>query len=129
MSYIEFINIEKQYGSFRAVSDFNLQVHKGEMLALLGPSGCGKTTTLRMLAGFVPVSSGSILLEGRDITSTPPFRRNIGMVFQGYALFPHMNVSENVAFGLRMRKLPAMEIEARVSASLERVRLSALRNH
>lgn len=123
MSYIQFSAIEKRYGAAHAVSDFNLSVAKGEMVALLGPSGCGKTTTLRMLAGFVPVSGGRITLGGRDITALPAHQRNIGMVFQGYALFPHMTVAKNVAFGLEMRRLPPHEIQRRVREALARVRL------
>jgi len=125
MSYIEFHRIEKRYGSFHAVSDFALSLDKGELVALLGPSGCGKTTTLRMLAGFVPVSGGRITLGGKDITELPAHRRNIGMVFQGYALFPHMTVAKNVAFGLEMRRLNREEIELRVKEALSRVRLEA----
>jgi putative spermidine/putrescine transport system ATP-binding protein len=123
MAYIELLGIEKRYGAVQAVSDFNLSIEKGEMVALLGPSGCGKTTTLRMLAGFVPVSAGTLRLDGRDITSVPPYQRNIGMVFQGYALFPHMTVAKNVAFGLRMRRLPQTQIAPRVAEALGRVRL------
>ena len=123
MSYIEFNKIEKRYGSAPAVSDFNLSVQKGELVALLGPSGCGKTTTLRMLAGFVPVTSGHITIGGKNITHVPAHERNIGMVFQGYALFPHMTVAKNVAFGLEMRRLPHSEIERRVREALARVRL------
>lgn len=125
MSYIEFHQIEKRYGAAQAVFDFNLSVNKGEMVALLGPSGCGKTTTLRMLAGFVSVSSGHITLGGRNITDVPAHKRNIGMVFQGYALFPHMTVAKNVAFGLEMRHLRKDEIDKRVNEALARVRLEA----
>ncbi|SFM93804.1 ABC transporter ATP-binding protein [Variovorax sp. OV329] len=122
-TYINFQAVEKRYGSFQAVSSFDLIIAKGEMVALLGPSGCGKTTTLRMLAGFVPVTSGRVHVGGRDVTQVPPYRRNIGMVFQGYALFPHMTVEKNVAFGLEMRGLAADEIGRRVKESLARVRL------
>ncbi|VVE27927.1 ABC transporter ATP-binding protein [Pandoraea terrigena] len=123
MAYIEFSGVEKRYGATQAVSRFDLAIAKGEMIALLGPSGCGKTTTLRMLAGFVPVSAGTMRIDGRDVTNVPPYRRNIGMVFQGYALFPHMTVARNVAFGLEMRGIPAGEITQRVRVALERVRL------
>jgi len=123
MAYIEFSGIEKRYGTFTAVSNFNLSIEKGELIALLGPSGCGKTTTLRMLAGFVPVSGGSMRIDGRDVTHDPANRRNIGMVFQGYALFPHMTVAANVAFGLEMRNIARREIDARVGEALDRVRL------
>jgi putative spermidine/putrescine transport system ATP-binding protein len=102
--------------------DFNLQ--KGEMLALLGPSGCGKTTILRMVAGLIAPSSGRILLEGRDVARLPVYRRNMGMVFQSYALFPHMNVAENVAFGLEMRGVPKAERADRVARALDLVKLA-----
>jgi spermidine/putrescine ABC transporter ATP-binding subunit len=104
----------------------SLDVRQGEFLTLLGPSGCGKTTTLRMIAGFAEPDGGRVWLHGEDITELPPDRRNIGMVYQQYALFPHMSVFENVAFGLRVRKLPAQEIRSRVEAALERVRLQDL---
>jgi len=123
MAYIEFAGIEKRYGTFTAVSNFNLSIEKGELIALLGPSGCGKTTTLRMLAGFVPVTGGTMRIDGRDVTHDPANRRNIGMVFQGYALFPHMTVAANVAFGLEMRNIARREIDARVGEALDRVRL------
>jgi putative spermidine/putrescine transport system ATP-binding protein len=126
MSYLVFQGINKSYDAVSAVSDFDLSVERGELVALLGPSGCGKTTSLRMLAGFVSASSGSILLDGRDITAAPSYSRNTGMVFQGYALFPHMTVAQNVAFGLEMRNFAKAEITRRVQRSLERVRLSAL---
>jgi len=126
MTYLAFRHVNKRYASFQAVADFDLDVSRGELVAVLGPSGCGKTTSLRMLAGFVPVSEGSILLEGREITATPSYRRNIGMVFQGYALFPHMTVMQNVGFGLQMRKLPGAEAARRVRRALQRVQLDAL---
>ncbi|WP_440534593.1 ABC transporter ATP-binding protein [Variovorax sp. YR566] len=123
-SYLDFQGIGKRYGSFQAVSDFSLQIEEGELVALLGPSGCGKTTTLRMLAGFVPATEGAIQLSGKDITHLPSFRRNVGMVFQGYALFPHMTVEQNVAFGLEMRKIEGAEIGRKVEKALARVRLN-----
>ncbi len=122
-SKLEFQGIGKRYGGFQAVHDFNLSIDEGELVALLGPSGCGKTTSLRMLAGFVPVSAGVIRLSGRDITHLPSFRRDVGMVFQGYALFPHMTVEQNVAFGLEMRRVDRAEIGRRVARALSRVRL------
>ncbi|HLR50417.1 MAG TPA: ABC transporter ATP-binding protein [Candidatus Sphingobacterium stercoripullorum] len=123
MSHIEFINISKSYGQTLAVHDFNLSINQGEMVALLGPSGCGKTTTLRMLAGFTSVTGGRITIGGSDITAIPAHQRNIGMVFQGYALFPHMTVEQNVAFGLEMRGLSKKELKQQAEVALERVRL------
>jgi len=125
-SYLDFDGVSKRYGAFQAVSDFTLPIHEGELVALLGPSGCGKTTSLRMLAGFVQVSEGSIRLAGKDITQLPSYRRNVGMVFQGYALFPHLTVEQNVAFGLEMRKMNRTEIAPRVHKALSRVRLDSL---
>src|SRR5690606_14534522 len=110
MSTISLQNVAKFYGSARAVEDISLDIAQGEFLALLGPSGCGKTTTLRMIAGFIEASNGRILFDDRDVTRLPPNRRNTGMVFQGFALFPHMTVFENVAYGLQMRKVGKEEI-------------------
>ena len=104
----------------------SLTIGEGELVALLGPSGCGKTTTLRMVGGFIPVTEGRILVGGRDLTHLPPNKRNMGFGFQNYALFPHMSVAENVAFGLQMRKLPKAEIAAKVKTALDRVKLSHL---
>ena len=118
--------VGKSFGSQPVVQDVNLSVQPGEFLTLLGPSGCGKTTTLNLIAGFLNPDAGSILLEGRDVTHVPVFRRGIGMVFQDYALFPHRTVAENVAFGLRMRRVPRAEIAARVAEALALVQLSGL---
>ena len=121
---IELKNITKTYpNGFTAVSDFNLYVRKGEFITFLGPSGCGKTTTLRMIAGFELPSSGEILLNGRNISDLPPYERPINTVFQRYALFPHMNVYENIAFGLRQKKLPEGVITKKVKRVLELVDL------
>jgi putative spermidine/putrescine transport system ATP-binding protein len=125
-AYLDFDRVTKRYSNFQAVSDFSLSVREGELVALLGPSGCGKTTSLRMLAGFVPVSEGAIRLAGKDITDVASYRRNVGMVFQGYALFPHLTVEENVAFGLQMRKIAAGDIAAKVKSALARVQLGPL---
>jgi len=115
--------LSKTFGSTVAVADLSLDLPRGEFLSLLGPSGCGKTTTLRMIAGFETPTGGSILLEGRDVTRLPPQRRGFGMVFQNYALFPHLNVFENVAFGLRTQGVSAVGIRERVARALERVDL------
>ncbi len=117
--------LTKRYGGFTAVADASLDVGQGQFLTLLGPSGSGKTTILMMIAGFVAPSEGCIQLDGRDITMLPPERRDFGMVFQGYALFPHMNVAENVAFPLRVRGLSRAARDAKVRAALDLVQLAA----
>jgi iron(III) transport system ATP-binding protein len=124
MSFLSLQNISKRYGAALAVADLSLEVEAGEFFGLLGPSGCGKTTTLRMVAGLEQPDAGRILLEGSDITRLPADRRGFGMVFQSYALFPHLNVSENVAFGLRARRLEQAEVRRRVAQALSMVSLS-----
>ena len=126
MASLELQALCKSYGETRVVSDVSLRVAQGEFLVLLGPSGCGKTTTLRMIAGFVEPSSGHVLIGDKDITALPPWRRNCGMVFQNYALFPHLSVAENVAFGLEMRKVERSEQRKRVEQALAMVRLGHL---
>ncbi len=126
MARLELIGLSKNYGNFRAVADVSLDIAEGELVVLLGPSGCGKTTTLRMIAGFIDPSAGTVRLGGRDITRLPPWRRNMGLVFQSYALFPHLSVAENVAFGLEMRKLPKPDCDAKVARALKLVRLAGL---
>ncbi len=116
----------KRYGASLAVERVDLDVSQGEMVALLGPSGCGKTTTLRMVAGFVPPSAGRVLIGGKDVTRSPPHARGTGMVFQSYALFPHMDVAANVAFGLEMRRVNRAERDTRVRDALRLVRLDSL---
>jgi iron(III) transport system ATP-binding protein len=123
MSFLSLQNISKRYGATRAVADVSLEVEGGEFFGLLGPSGCGKTTTLRMVAGLETVDAGRILLGGQDITRLAPDRRGFGMVFQSYALFPHLNVFENVAFGLRARHLPQTEVARRTASALSMVSL------
>jgi len=125
MARLELDNLSKRYGDHAAVAGVTLDVPDGEFLVLLGPSGCGKTTTLRMIAGFVEPSGGVARIGGVDVTYLPPWRRNTGMVFQSYALFPHMTVAENVAFGLEMRKLATAEIAARAREALRLVRLES----
>lgn len=121
--YLSLRNLTKRYAGFTAVSDLSLDVPKGELIAFLGPSGCGKTTSLRMIAGLVPATSGRIAVGGRDLTEIPPYRRDMGMVFQSYALFPHMSVAGNVAFGLKMRKVGRAETAERVREAIALVRL------
>ena len=108
---LRLIGLEKHYGDNLAVAGIDLDVRDGEFLTLLGPSGCGKTTTLGLIAGFFPPSAGEMWIAGRAVTALPPFRRDIGVVFQDYALFPHMSVAQNIAFGLRMRNVAKAEID------------------
>ena len=114
-AYVRFVDVQKTYdGDTLVVRDFNLDVARGEFLTLLGPSGSGKTTCLMMLAGFEAATGGEIILDGRPINNVPAYRRDIGVVFQNYALFPHMTVNENLAFPLEVRKASAAEIGARL---------------
>jgi putative spermidine/putrescine transport system ATP-binding protein len=126
MARVELHDLGKSYGGTVAVAGVSLDVAEGELVALLGPSGCGKTTTLRMIAGFIEASTGRVVIGGRDVTHLPPYRRDTGMVFQGYALFPHMTAAENVAFGLEMRRIEKGAITARVAEALRLVRLDGL---
>jgi spermidine/putrescine transport system ATP-binding protein len=123
---LELRHLSKRFGDFAAVDDLSLEIASGEFLTLLGASGSGKTTTLRMIAGFEPPTSGDILMAGQPIAALPPFKRDINTVFQHYALFPHMSVRDNIAYGLRVRRVPAAEREERVSRSLEMVKLEEL---
>ena len=118
------IGISKSYGTFRALKNISLDVGRGEFLTLLGPSGCGKTTFLMILAGFEQATSGRLMSEGADITATSAEARSFGMVFQGYALFPHMTVEQNIAFPLQVRKVSRDAISRRVGEMIERVGLS-----
>ena len=120
---VEFRGVTKSYGSVEVVRAIDLDVGRGELVTLLGPSGSGKTTTLMMAAGFVTPDAGCILVDARDVTHTPPQRRNIGVVFQNYALFPHRTVAENIAFPLRVRGVPGIEQRRRVAEALDLVRL------
>ena len=126
MARLQLTGLGKTYGDVRAVVGVDLDIGEGELVVLLGPSGCGKTTTLRMIAGFVAPSAGEIRLGGRDITREPPWKRNTGLVFQSYALFPHLTAAENIAFGLRMRRLPEAEVTAKLAEVLRLVRLEGL---
>jgi putative spermidine/putrescine transport system ATP-binding protein len=124
MAFLEINNISKRFGKdTEAVSDFNLQVEKGELVSFLGPSGCGKTTTLRIVAGFEKPSSGQVRVNEEDITYNPPNQRNVGMVFQAYALFPNMTVAGNIGFGMKVAKKPVNEIKARVDEMLNLIHM------
>ena len=126
MATLELQGLTKRFGEFTAVDSMNLKAAEGEMIALLGGSGCGKTTTLRMIAGFTEPTAGQILVDGKNVSTIPPYRRNIGIFFQNYALFPHMTVFENVAFGLKLQKLPKNEIRERVEHMLALVKLTGM---
>jgi len=121
--YVQIDRVTKSFGDFKAVDDVSLKIYKGEIFCLLGGSGCGKTTLLRMLGGFETPSSGRIFIDGEDMTAVPPYERPVNMMFQSYALFPHMTVEQNVAFGLKQDRVPKGEIAARVAAMLDLVKL------
>ena len=126
MSFIRLENLRKSFGTTTVVHDFNLAIERGEFVSFLGPSGCGKTTVLRMIAGFERASAGRIVIDGREITQLPPAQRNVGMVFQAYALFPNMSVADNIAFGMKVAGKPQAEITSRVSEMLELIKLPHL---
>ena len=128
MSYLELDGLVKSYGSVRAADQVSLDVHQGEFVTLLGPSGSGKTTLLMMVAGFVAPDRGRVVLDGQDLTRVPPYSRNLGMVFQDYALFPHMTVFDNVAFALKMRRVDGGSIRRQVLETLSVVHLDGLEN-
>ncbi len=123
MSMVELRDICKYFGNFTAVDHINLQIEQGEFMTFLGPSGCGKTTCLRMISGFEKPSTGSVWLGDQNVTDIPPYGRDVNQVFQSYALFPHLNVAENIAFGLRMKKVSPAEIKRRVGQVIENVAL------
>jgi putative spermidine/putrescine transport system ATP-binding protein len=126
MAFLEIQHASKAFAETEAVQDFDLAVERGELVSFLGPSGCGKTTTLRMVAGFEQPTTGRIILDGVDITNMPPSKRNVGMVFQAYALFPNMTVGHNVGFGLRVNKRPKEEIDQRVQEMLSLIKMPEL---
>ncbi|MGC7870171.1 ABC transporter ATP-binding protein [Desulfosporosinus sp. SYSU MS00001] len=120
---VELRNVDKFYGANKVVKNLNLQIREGEFLTMLGPSGCGKTTTLRMIAGFEAVTSGAVIIEGENVGNKAPYQRNVNTVFQNYALFPHMNVYDNIAFGLTEKKVKKEEIRQRVGEMLSLVQM------
>ena len=126
MAFLEISHLEKSFGPNRVVKDFSLDIAQGEFVSLLGPSGCGKTTVLRMVAGFETPSTGGIKIDGQDVTDLRPNQRNIGMVFQAYALFPNLTVAQNVAFGMKVKGVARAESEARVAEMLRLIGLSEL---
>jgi len=123
LAFLDLRGLTKRFGGTIAVDGLDLSVDRGEFVALLGPSGCGKTTSLHMVAGFVEPDAGTVRIDGRDMAPVPPNRRNIGVVFQSYALFPHMTVAENIGFGMEMRRVPAAERAVRIGEALSLVRL------
>ena len=126
MATVTFDNVNKMFGDFQAVKDLNLEIGDGEFMVLVGPSGCGKTTSLRMIAGLEEISSGNLKIGDRVVNDVPPKDRDIAMVFQSYALYPHMSVRDNLAFGLKLRKVPKAEIERRVNEAAETIQLQKL---
>src|SRR5947208_446036 len=123
---VQLRNVSKSYGKVTAVAELDLDIMDGEFFTLLGPSGCGKTTTLRIIAGFVKPDCGDVIIKGEKVNNKPPYYRNLGVVFQNYALFPHLSMFENVAYGLRNRKVSEAEIRKRVEECLKLVRLEGL---
>ena len=121
---IDVRNIHKSYKDKVVLDNINLSVKKGEFVTILGPSGCGKTTLLRLIAGFLPATSGQIFIGGKEITGIPPYKRPVNTVFQKYALFPHLNVYDNIAFGLKLKKLPRKEIDRKVARVLKMVSMT-----
>ena len=121
---IKFENVEIRYGDFVAINDLNLEIKEGEFFTFLGPSGCGKTTSLRALVGFITPSKGKVIVAGKDVTNLPVENRNIGMVFQSYALFPTMTVYENIAFGMKVKKLPKAEIDRKIREVAKKIKIT-----
>ena len=122
-AYLDIDRVGKRFGSSTVLHELSLSVEKGEFISLLGPSGCGKTTLLRIVAGLMAPDGGRIALDGRDLNRLPPHRRNVGVVFQNYALFPHLSVADNIAFGLRAQRVPRAEVAGRVERALDMIRL------
>lgn len=127
-SIVSLIDVEKSFGNNKVVKKMNIEIREGEFLTLLGPSGCGKTTTLRMIAGFEEASSGSIKVQGESVEDKEPFERDVNTVFQNYALFPHMTVFNNIAYGLKIKKKAKTEITKRVNEMLSLVQLKGYEN-
>lgn len=125
-SMVELRQVSKRFGNFTAVDRVDLAINAGEFITLLGPSGCGKTTILRMISGLESPSAGEVFLDGQDVTRVPPHRRDVNQVFQSYALFPHLNVADNIAFGLRMKKIPRADRQKRVVDAIQMVELAGL---
>lgn len=121
---VKFENVEIRYGDFVAINDLNLEIKEGEFFTFLGPSGCGKTTSLRALVGFITPSKGKVIVAGKDVTKLPVENRNIGMVFQSYALFPTMTVYENIAFGMKVKKLPKAEIDRKIREVAKKIKIT-----
>lgn len=121
---VKFENVEIRYGDFVAINDLNLEIKEGEFFTFLGPSGCGKTTSLRALVGFITPSKGKVIVAGKDVTNLPEENRNIGMVFQSYALFPTMTVYENIAFGMKVKKLPKAEIDRKIREVAKKIKIT-----
>ena len=121
---VKFENVEIRYGDFVAINDLNLEIKEGEFFTFLGPSGCGKTTSLRALVGFITPSIGKVIVAGKDVTNLPVENRNIGMVFQSYALFPTMTVYENIAFGMKVKKLPKAEIDRKIREVAKKIKIT-----
>ena len=124
MATISLVNLEKNFGPTKVISNLNLEVEDGQFVVLVGPSGCGKTTTLNMIAGLETISAGILLIGGKDVTDVPPKDRDIAMVFQSYALFPHMNVHDNIAFGMKIRHNSKQQIVEQVAEVTERLRIN-----
>jgi putative spermidine/putrescine transport system ATP-binding protein len=123
VSQLQLINLHKRFGSVVAVEEMNLEIERGELVSLVGPSGCGKTTTLRIVAGLQQADAGQVILEGKDVTTDPPSRRGMGVVFQSYALFPNMTAAENIGYGLVIRRMKADEVKRRVAELVELTQL------